>query len=607
MVCLEPVNADDLGVTEPQTITIFKSASRSLKLVQLVSVEPPRNRPNLQIQKTVDNRLIVFEERIMGAVQVIEAVTEETLLEVAEGIDGLFEKIPADALDDLIDQHKEQLEGIKLVSSLMLSTQASRATAFFVMASCKDDGHQAMARLPSFELAPAIAALDAHFWDLALKKTNVLELMPQARRTEWANTIRECKTPSFEENAVRSTLTGMVNDRLKFFAERVDGVFKSLSGSHITNRPEGFNARIIMKSVVTDDYVSSEKGGYLNDLRCVIARLMGRKEPEWRMSNGLLRALATCYGKWVPVDAGVMQMKLFKNGNVHIELGPDMAWKLNTVLATLYPLAIPSQFRSKPKKTPKEFQLMGTPIAFELIRLIGEMRIKREINKKPFTSNPFSFVFESGSLVPDEHRQKAVKVIEFLGGVECRINGFRWYEFDYDPSDAINHLVMTGCIPDKTSHQFYPTKEKLALLAVAQADIQPGDTVLEPEAGQGGIAVHLPADRTTCVEISALQCKVLEAKGLKVENADFLKWSLTAPKFDKVISNPPYSEGRALLHMKASASLVREGGRLIGILPGSLRGKDLFGPGWDIRWSPLYSGEFDGTGVHVAIMTAIKS
>lgn len=49
---------------------------------------------------------------------------------------------------------------------------------------------------------------------------------------------------------------------------------------------------------------------------------------------------------------------------------------------------------------------------------------------------------------------------------------------------------------------------------------------------------------TTCVEISELHAKVLQAKGFaNVINADFIEWAVSAPKFDRVVMNP-FSDGR---------------------------------------------------------------
>ncbi|NIF02582.1 DUF4942 domain-containing protein [Pantoea sp. Acro-805] len=98
-----------------------------------------------------------------------------------------------------------------------------------------------------FDLPGALASLNADFWQQALSLTDVYEYMPNDRRNDWNNQIQEMKAPDFEENAVRATLTELLFSRQKFFSERVDGIFRSLSRSHVTNRPEGFSKRMILE------------------------------------------------------------------------------------------------------------------------------------------------------------------------------------------------------------------------------------------------------------------------------------------------------------------------------------------------------------------------
>lgn len=50
------------------------------------------------------------------------------------------------------------------------------------------------------------------------------------------------------------------------------------------------------------------------------------------------------------------------------------------------------------------------------------------------------------------------------------------------------------CIPDRQSHQFYPTPESVARAASELAAIGEGDQVLEPSAGHGDLAAFLPVD-----------------------------------------------------------------------------------------------------------------
>lgn len=66
-------------------------------------------------------------------------------------------------------------------------------------------------------------------------------------------------------------------------------------------------------------------------------------------------------------------------------------------------------------------------------------------------------------------------------------------------------------------------------------------------------------------------CKILESKGYKTTNSDFLKWSdkNTGVTFDKTAMNPPYSEGRAKAHVEAAIRHLEPGGRCVAVTPGS--------------------------------------
>jgi hypothetical protein len=269
-----------------------------------------------------------------------------------------------------------------------------------------------------------------------------------------------------------------------------------------------------------------------------------------------------------------------------------MAWRLNAILHTLYPRAIPASFRVAPKKKAKTFTMMGRPLPFAVLKILDDLRIK-------------GCAVTYGYAQTDNASGKEVKrVLESIGGVRTD-NG---WSFDYDPTDVIREIRLSGCVPDKVSHQYYPTPENVALAAVALADIGPDDLCLEPSAGQGGLADYMPKAHTACIEISALHCAILKAKGHNVTQADFLAWATIPkkPQFDRVILNPPYSEGRWLAHLQAAASVLAPGGRVVCILPASQRGKDLI-PGLEYEWSPVFANQFDGTSIDVAIYAGSRA
>ncbi len=119
----------------------------------------------------------------------------------------------------------------------------------------------------------------------------------------------------------------------------------------------------------------------------------------------------------------------------------------------------------------------------------------------------------------------------------------------------------------------------------------------------------MPKDRTRCIEISKLHCDILTAKGFPLVCCDdFLKWAAATGHvgYDRIVMNPPFSEGRAKAHVEAAAALVKPGGKLVAILPASFKNKEIL-PGWDVEWSRVFDNEFAGTSVSVVIASGVRN
>ncbi len=522
-----------------------------------------------------------------------------------------FAPAPTDLVDNLIGRYKATREKIEGLAGVLNGPVGNEVIPYFLHGN--QDGERYIRPVAAiFKLEGAIANLNASYWQQALSLTDVYEYMPQKRRDEWNEQIREMKTPEFEEETVRPTIMSLLNSRQKFFGERVDGIFKMLSGEHVTNRPEGFGKRMIIAGVRSSyETINHSTAGYIHDLRQVVAKFMGRDEPRHGTTEAMLKQAYRQTGQWLTLDGGALRIRCYMKGTAHFEVHPDMAWRLNCVLASLYPSAIPPEFRQKPKKKLKDFEMILRPLPFAVISELVALRNAptgywggwsgREW-KAGITENKNSRQFGHGDF--DKFaRAEAERVLISIGASKMRQGHSIWFEFDYDPTDVIGEIIASGCIPDQKSHQFYPTPESLARRCVEEAQIAPNNSCLEPSAGLGGIADYLPQDRTTCVEISTMHSKVLEEKGHRVVNADFIKWAECGGCFDRIVMNPPFSDGRALAHVNAAASLTKAGSRLVAILPAGMKGKEIL-PGWKVNWSEEISNEFAGTSISVVILTA---
>lgn len=570
----------------------------------------------------------------------MNAITGTIHGELIEDVSEFFAPMASDLVDSMMGEYGATRSRLEHMAAAVSSEACRGVMHYFIEGNVKEERYTLPKTVGElFGLEGALAQLNADFWNRALRLTDVIDYMPQKRRDEWFESIRNpagkkakklekyqlengqvqqeweiAPLPEFEEATVRATLSGLLHNRSVFFSERVDGIFRSLSREHVTNCPQGFNKRMILLRALTHyGTIDHSTSGVINDLRCVIAKFMGRDEPKYGATDAMITAARRYNGQWMLLDGGALRIRIYNGvGTAHLEVHPDMAWRLNAVLASLYPAAIPAEFREKPKrkKKIKDFELFDKPLPFVVVEMLARLEpAKRKVtsgHRDYYDSIPRTRKF--GYNENKAAQAQAEKVLEAIGGVRGKLGeSYEFWQFDYEVAEILDHIVCSGCIPDQKSHQFYPTPEAVAADAIelAMVGAEDGMNWLEPSAGLGGLSDLMPKGRTQCVEISELHCKVLEAKGYNVHMADFLKLPVNGP-FERIVMNPPFSEGRWQAHIEHASTMLAKDGRLVAILPASAKGKDVL-PGFNLEWSKVYSNEFAGTSVSVVIMVATKT
>lgn len=490
-------------------------------------------------------------------------------------------------LSALLAEYRKKREDIQRIASYVRGELG--VMSYFMNGARVEHSYTSFTAETLFDEAPALRCLDATFWGRAMALTDVLDAMPAEKRNQWVKQIQKHETPAFEPSTVEATLRDLLARRAEYFGERVEGLFRALSGDHVTNQPQGYSKRFILNYVL-DSYghVSSERANYIHDLRAVIARFVGRDAPPAYQTYRDLDALRSArqFGEWVAFDGNAFRAKLFMKGTLHLEVSPSISYRLNQVLAWRNPYAIPPEFRQKPAKPTKDFILDHDLLSFGTLAALSSGRVDND-GRSIWFSTPVGMDVQ--------------RVLAYLGGV---LEGSgrvlpRW-NFDYPIAPVLTELQRTGRLPEQRSHQFWPTEPDMAQELVAMAQITDEDRCLEPSAGQGGIAQFMPTDRTVCVEISPLHAAVLKARGFTTHVADFLSW-VPEHKFSVICMNPPFSDNRAISHVKQAASLLLRGGRLVSVLPASIKGRLLM-DGWEHSYSEVRCNEFKGTGVSVVLL-----
>ena len=123
---------------------------------------------------------------------------------------------------------------------------------------------------------------------------------------------------------------------------------------------------------------------------------------------------------------------------------------------------------------------------------------------------------------------------------------------------------------------FWPTPPSLAQKMLDGIDFHYVDSILEPSAGKGDLALpiiekwrlaggYYRKDKTPdldCIEIDPNLRAILKDKGLRVVHDDFLTYN-TQKRYSLIVMNPPFDD--AARHILKAISLLRPEGRLVAL------------------------------------------
>ncbi len=164
--------------------------------------------------------------------------------------------------------------------------------------------------------------------------------------------------------------------------------------------------------------------------------------------------------------------------------------------------------------------------------------------------------------------------------------------------------------------QLFPTPAELAARMVDLAEIEPGQSVLEPSGGTGRLLDPLFNDDGTEWKLGAGGRLVVVEKNhslaaalrrqyvaAEVRQADFLECNGDLGTFDRILMNPPFVNGADIAHIRHAAAMLRPGGRLVALCANGPRQQGQLLP-LVSHWEDLPADSFaaQGTGVNVALL-----
>jgi len=120
-----------------------------------------------------------------------------------------------------------------------------------------------------------------------------------------------------------------------------------------------------------------------------------------------------------------------------------------------------------------------------------------------------------------------------------------------------------------THKGFFPTPDVLSQRVAEEADLEPGQLVLEPSAGLGDMArvveAHEPGIRLHVGEFHETLRGVLEDQDREIVSRDFLAYN-PGPIYDRIVQNPPFESRQDIDHVLHAYDLLKPGGRLVSII-----------------------------------------
>lgn len=168
------------------------------------------------------------------------------------------------------------------------------------------------------------------------------------------------------------------------------------------------------------------------------------------------------------------------------------------------------------------------------------------------------------------------KKLELIGG-KWKSGKTQGFIFNEDPTDLLEEISNGGNRNLKKEYQFFATPDNIADWLVELANINEGDKILEPSAGQGAIVDAILRSNANFKSVDLIEAMSTNQKILikkydhinKVhiaspEGDDFLNFNDST--YDKIIANPPFSKNQDIDHVNHMYNCLKVGGRLVSVM-----------------------------------------
>lgn len=222
-------------------------------------------------------------------------------------------------------------------------------------------------------------------------------------------------------------------------------------------------------------------------------------------------------------------------------------------------------------------------------------------------------------LLPDRlDRAAYTRVNKVLTAAGAKWNrAMQAHVFQDDAREIVETMILTGTVVSvKQAFGYFATTPQVLAVLLAEAEIQPGQRMLEPSAGCGVLArAGLAAGaRVDCVEIRHDAAVALHQSGLyaDVQCDDFMTLPVR-PVYDRVLMNPPFGNQADLRHVRRAYDWLAPGGRLVTVMASGVTQRENrlsvefrdFVAAQGGRFAPLPENAFRASGTDVRTVTLV--
>lgn len=150
--------------------------------------------------------------------------------------------------------------------------------------------------------------------------------------------IRPCVTPSAVMEAFDTPVGLPISRQAHGMATVLNEIIVTLTGEHVSCVREGFSKRMTIGAL------EERQVKAIHHLRSIIAALNKHDMPQLATSMSVVETAWEMRPHWFEADDHSWKMRAHPKGTAQLEISPQIAWRLNRIVAHSHPGAIASQY-----------------------------------------------------------------------------------------------------------------------------------------------------------------------------------------------------------------------------------------------------------------------